>query len=235
MKRIQDTAVYKSIQQALRRLPFRHDSPFVYVALGDSTVEGVGASHLDRTYASLVHADLQLNFKGAIHYNLGKSGAQTRDVLSTQLQQAIAANPDLITLSVGANDILRRVRYGDFRRNLTHIIASLRANTHAIIVITNIPNFSLLHVVPAPLKPLARLRIQRFNSAILHLAKTYDLVHIDAFRQTTIFVRQFPDEVLYKDGFHPSDFGYALWANSIILALRDKLIAHKRQQTHGHA
>jgi lysophospholipase L1-like esterase len=227
MKRIQDSTLFKALMRLVQHVPFRQ-APFVYVALGDSTVEGVGASQLSRTYASLIYADLSLSFKGATHYNLGKSGARASDVLEGQLQQAIAVNPDLITLSVGANDILRHSSLGAFRRNLTHIVESLRANTHAIIAITNIPNFSLLRVIPPPMKPLAKLRIQRFNAAVLRIAKKYDLVHVDAYRQTTVFVRQFPGEVIYKDGFHPSDFGYALWANAILMALHDKLELLKR-------
>lgn len=226
-------AAFKLLQRLFARLSAHRAPTFVYVALGDSTVEGIGASQLDRAYASLIHAQVSRSFKGAIHFNFGKSGARAQEVVEDQLQPAIAASPDLITLSVGANDILRHTKLSAFRRSLTHLIESLRANTHAIIVITNIPNFSLLRVIPVPLKPFARLRIQRFNAHIRSLAERYDLIHIDAYRQTTLFVRQFPNELVYKDGFHPSDFGYALWANTILLALQDKLVALQHQR-HVH-
>jgi lysophospholipase L1-like esterase len=226
---------FKSLQQRLRQIwSFHRATPFVYVALGDSTVEGVGASQLSRTYASLVHAEVSQRFKGALHYNLGKSGARAEDVVTGQLDHAIAMKPDLVTLSVGANDILRHTKLGVYRRNLIRIVESLRSQTHAIIVVTNIPNFSLLRVIPTPLKPFAKFNIQRFNAAILGVAEKYNLVHIDAFRQTTLFIRQFPNEVIYKDGFHPSDFGYALWANTIMTSLEEKLAHLQRPHVPRH-
>lgn len=190
-------------------------------------MEGVGASQLSHSYASLIHAEISTSFKGALHYNFGKSGAGAEEVLREQVQQAIAVQPDLVTLSVGANDILRHTGLGSFRRSLTGIVERLQAQTRALIVITNIPNFSLLRIIPTPLKPFAKLNIQRFNATVARLAATHHLIHIDAFRLTTLFIRQFPNEIIYKDGFHPSDFGYALWANTIMTSIEAKLAALK--------
>ena len=209
------------------------ERPFIYVALGDSTVAGVGASRSERSYTGLIYAHLQELFQPAVYHNFGKSGARISDILKDQLGPAIAASPTLITLSVGANDILKRTPVKTFRKRLTTLIDELQARTKALIVITNIPNFSLMPAIPRSLKTIAKYRITRFNAVISDIAASRSLILIDAYHYTGTFNRQFPTELVYRDGFHPSDFGYALWANMILVALRDKLET-LRQQRHHH-
>ena len=210
-----------------------NENPFVYVALGDSTVAGVGASRSERSYTGLIYTHLQELFQFAVYHNFGKSGARISDVRKDQLEPAIAAAPALITLSVGANDILKRTPVKTFRRRLTALISDLQGQTKALIVITNVPNFSLLPAIPRSFKTLAKYRIKRFNAVIDTVAASHNLILIDAYHYTGTFTRQFSTELVYTDGFHPSDFGYALWANMILIALRDKLEA-LRQPRHRH-
>jgi len=196
--------------------------PFTYAAIGDSTVEGVGASKPAKAYAGILYAIIKQNFKHATYYNFGVSGARAIDVLEGQTEKAVAVRPDLITLSVGANDIVRRTSLEAFRASLTALIERLQAETEAIIVITNVPNFSRLRSVPRLLKPVARRRIERFNAAILDIAHSHNLIYIDTFQTSTVFAHNYPEAVA-GDNFHPSDFGYALWASTIAAAIQDKL------------
>ena len=220
------TGIHRRLQSAaawLRRHAPKHKEPFTYVAIGDSTVEGYGASDQQHAYASLVHKGISLQFKHAALLNFGKTGARVQDVVENQLSQAVGANPDLITISVGANDIVRSTRLAAFRQEFGNLIRTLRAETQAVIVVTNIPNFAQTPAVPGYLKLAAELRIRRINNVIRSVARQNDLILIDAFQYATMFMRQFPDEVLYEDGFHPSNVGYALWASSILTVLQDKL------------
>lgn len=196
--------------------------PFTYVALGDSTVEGIGASKRERTYAHTIYEHLKLRFKNVRYENFGKGGARVANVLREQIDRAVEANPDLVTISIGANDVVRHTRVRSYRRQLTMLIERLQQETSALIVITNIPNFSALRVVPRPLKPIVKFRIARLNACILAIADTHDIVHVDTYQQSTVIARQFP-EAIYSDGFHPSDLGYALWANTIVTSLEHKL------------
>src|SRR5476649_2192485 len=92
----------------------KQTSTFTYVAMGDSTVEGVGASHPDRSYASIIYTSILQKHKRAIYHNFGESGAPVREVIENQLEKAIAAKPDLITISVGANDIRLRRKLSNY-------------------------------------------------------------------------------------------------------------------------
>ncbi len=81
--------------------------------------------------------------------------------LGTQLQQGIALKPDLITLWIGNNDVLRAVLAGrviegvtltplsSFQSYYTQIITALKGTTSAKIVIANIPDVSSIPYVTA--------------------------------------------------------------------------------------
>jgi acyl-CoA thioesterase-1 len=210
------------LYSGLKASVFKPPTPFTYVAIGDSTVEGIGASHPNRTYANVVYANLKLSHKKAMHYNFGKSGVRIQGVLATQLEPTIAASPELVTISVGVNDIIHFTKLSTFRQKLTLLIETLQQETEATIVLTNIPNFSLMRVIPILLKPIAKFQINRFNKGILEIAESHGVVHIDTYKQSTVFATQFPEAVC-EDSFHPSDFGYALWGNTIVTAIQGKL------------
>src|SRR6266545_5669754 len=88
----------------------------VYLALGDSLSEGIGASDAEETsFVALVHDGLGPNIE---LMNLGAAGNTSRDLIDEQLDRAtdeIAtrnsdANPEndvaVITLEIGGNDLL---------------------------------------------------------------------------------------------------------------------------------
>ena len=86
---------------AQRRLPGARRAAIVYVALGDSPVEGEGASSPDRNYVGRLYQRLRAVYPHARLVNLGVGGATAADVLSRQLPQALELRPYLVTLSVG--------------------------------------------------------------------------------------------------------------------------------------
>jgi len=81
------------------------DGP-LWVVLGDSTAQGLGASSPDGGYVGQVLAGLrqQTGLPWRV-LNLSVSGALTRDVLGTQLP-GMPAGADLVTCGIGVNDIL---------------------------------------------------------------------------------------------------------------------------------
>lgn len=87
----------------------------LWVALGDSMSQGVGASTFEMGWVNqaapaLIEAEL---IGGVV--NLSATGAATRDVLDRQLPELdrLRSSTSLVTLVVGANDMMRRsVRLG---------------------------------------------------------------------------------------------------------------------------
>ncbi|MEK7605558.1 MAG: SGNH/GDSL hydrolase family protein [Patescibacteria group bacterium] len=211
-----------SIKRKVLQL-FRYQiQPFMYVALGDSTAEGMGASSHDKAYTSIIHSSLKERYRKAKYHNFAKSGAILNDVIHHQLPRALAINPSLITISVGANDIIRRTKPEEFEENLYELLKTLQQKTDATIVISTIPDLSLTPAVPKLLKTYSRYKAGKLNTIINRVGKDTNTITVDMFEDSRAVLRAFPDAIA-SDGFHPSDFGYALWANTILVTLHNVL------------
>ena len=80
----------------------------LYVALGDSAAQGIGASRPQNGYVALLADRLRDASDRPVQVvNLSRSGARISDVLDRQIpaMQALGRPPDLLTVAVGGNDI----------------------------------------------------------------------------------------------------------------------------------
>lgn len=213
---------WSGLRHQAHRLFRRRREPIVYTALGDSTVEGVGASDSSRTYTNLIYADLLRQYRRVAFYNLGKRGARVRDVLETQLKKAIDARPTLVSLSIGANDVLHQTSLKHFQTDMRALLTALREQTDAIIIMTNIPDFSFAPRIPGPFKPILRLRIGQYNGIIAALAHEVGITLVDTFKESKLIAQRFPHAVS-NDHFHPSDFGYTLWAHTMLTVIDEHM------------
>lgn len=199
----------------VRRLPRDKNAPLLYVALGDSTVEGVGASHPGAEYVARVHAKLRSIYPRAGLVNLGVGGATSLDVLDDQLERAILLRPRLVTLSVGPNDITGRVPVATYDRNVDTIIGRLTRESTAVIVVNLLPDLAITPRFRGQesTAEIGRLTVQ-FNDVLTRVARTYDVEIVDLFRPSRAEIPTHP-ELLGADGYHPSDRGYERWAELV--------------------
>ena len=123
-----------------------HPTSFTYVALGDSTGAGIGARA--GVYVARLFRKIEPLRPGAKLVNLCVSGATTTDLLRDQLEQGIAASPDLVTVGIGINDVGHEVKIDEFARNFETILSSVRSRTNARIVVTNLPDISSAPRIP---------------------------------------------------------------------------------------
>jgi len=186
--------------------------PINYTALGDSTGSGVGAQ--EGGYVARLFKRLLQTRPGAKLTNLCFSGATTSDVLSDQLDLALAADPNLVTLGIGINDIGHGVNLDQFSKNYEEILGRLRNNTKAAIVVTNIPDISAAPRIPPAMRAEYQQLIIAFNRKLEVIASRHGVALFDVY---TITHEQLPlhPEFFSADGFHPSDKGYELWAEKM--------------------
>jgi acyl-CoA thioesterase I len=208
---------------AARTLPADRDAPVMYVALGDSTVEGVGASRSELNYVGRLYARLREVYRNARVENLGVGGATSVDVLAGQLDRAVALTPDLVTLSVGPNDITERVPLGDYTRNIETIFTRLTSQTGAVLVVNLLPD---LAVTPRFRGHEAEAAVGRrsieFNAALTRLARRHGVLVVDLYEPSRREVPARP-ELMAGDGYHPSDLGYARWAELMWDAIESRI------------
>src|SRR2546425_82081 len=195
-----------------RGLPADRRASVVYVALGDSTVQGVGASSKDRNYVSRLLSRLRTLYPNARVVNLGIGGATSADVLAGQLDQAIELKPDLVTLSIGPNDITQGVPVESYEHNVEAILRRLNDKTRAVIVVNLLPD---LAVTPRfrgrPQEATVGRLTMRFNDALRGQATAIGAEVVDLYEVSREEVPRRP-ELVGSDGYHPSDVGYERWA-----------------------
>lgn len=177
----------------------------LWAVLGDSTAQGIGASRYDRGYVGGVLAWLiERSGQPWRVVNLSRSGARAADVLAEQLpaMESLSPPPALVTLSVGANDMLRRTP-----------LARLEARLGAIL--DRLPPGAVVATLP---QGLGRSRPVEVNEHLVREAARRSLVVADLWGHTgPPWTGKFA-----PDGFHPNDSGYERWAAALIDALADR-------------
>jgi acyl-CoA thioesterase I len=201
--------------ESARGLPADRSAAVLYVALGDSTVEGVGATSPRRNYVGQLHERLRTVYPNARLANLGKGGATSADVLRRQLDRAIELRPNLVTLSIGPNDITTGVPVEAYEKNLEAILGRLGHETTAVTIVNLIPD---LAVTPRFNRSRHREAVGRqtviFNEALQRTGRAHGAETVNLYVASQREVPAQP-ELISSDGYHPSDAGYARWAELV--------------------
>ena len=195
-----------------RTLPADRDAEVHYVALGDSTVEGIGASSPELTYVARLGQRLREVYPRAVTTNLGVGGATSADVLRRQLDRAVALRPALVTMSIGPNDITTGVRVEQYERNVEAILRRLDADTTALIVVNLLPDLAVTPRFRGREKEaLVGGLTVRFNEALARQARAHGAALVDLYTASRNEVPARPG-LVGADRYHPSDDGYERWA-----------------------
>ena len=171
-----------------------------YVALGDSTTEGLddpapdGRGHLG--FADRLAARLARENPSLLYANLAIRGRKMRQIRDEQLEPALTLQPDLATVVGGLNDILRpRVSLDAVCSDFDGMVSALRARGATIVGIT-FPD-------PARIMPTARLvrgRVLAFNDALRSIAARRGMVLVDLGERGVVDPRLWSVDRLHANG-----------------------------------
>lgn len=194
--------------------------PPVYAALGASDTVGVGADDPAREgWAPRVHAALPADTQ---FLNLGINGATLGDVLAYQLPPAADAQPRLITIWGGVNDLRAGVDVDTFQRQLDEVLAQLSqssvANDPPTVVVLNIPDLRHLPVFRRVDQAAIDAQVRRWNAAIADSATRHGAVLVDLYARWPELATH--PEYISGDGFHPSSDGYERIAALVLDAIQ---------------
>ncbi len=189
------------------------DNPPLRVAvLGDSSVTAPGVSGPEEIWVTLVCRRL-----AETHHVILKSfavgGSKASDLIENQLDDAIAFKPDLVFVSVGANDALRFIPKKKFRANLDHLIGKL-AETGALVVQSGVGDLGTIPRFHPPLQNLMTRRGAAFDAIHREVAAKHGTVVIDR-RDEDAEPWYRERELWAEDLFHVSAAGHALWAEMV--------------------
>ena len=184
-----------------------------YVALGDSFTIGTGTTP-DRSFPAHL-AELWQATHPVELTNLGVNGYSTQELLDLELPRARTLRPELVTLAVGANDIVRGREPEDYRSNVRSILTQLQVlglRARRIIVIPQ-PDWSRSPVAAAFGDPESlATRIELYNSILREEALRAGAQWLDLF---PLMHRQAVQGLVAPDGLHPTAAAYAAWAEAM--------------------
>jgi lysophospholipase L1-like esterase len=190
-----------------------------YVAIGDSLTTGRGDEGRDGRPIGWAQrlADI-LGVRTTVRCsltNLAVDGATVHEVLSKQLPAVAARKPDLVSVTVGINDIRRRdFDELSFKADLGQLFEALAA-TQATMLACTLPDLTVIMSLSQDLREVVRERTRLASDIIREQAESYGAVCLDVWSLPGV-----ADPDLYApDRLHPNSKGHQF----IAAACADKL------------
>ncbi|WP_233255407.1 SGNH/GDSL hydrolase family protein [Naasia lichenicola] len=186
-----------------------------YVALGDSFTEGIGDPEPEsvggnRGWADRVAEVLAESAPDFAYANLAVRGKLLHQIVTEQIEPAIALKPDLITISAGGNDVIRPgsdpdALAAEFGTALTRL-----AETGATIVV-----FTGVDVGFSPVFQRIRGKVAIYNENLRRVAAQHDALIADQWALTDIQDARMWD----RDRLHLAPLGHHTVARMVLRTL----------------
>jgi len=197
-----------------------------YLALGDSYTVGEGLASHGLGYTEFVIQ--RLDQKGLAVELLDSpavSGAGTDDVFVDQVSKISEQSPDIISLLVGTNDLIKGYSVGEFETKFKHLLDKIdkESDHNTNIILISIPDYSLT--------PIGQHYV--YDRNVFSLVREYnEIIETQARLRGYEFADVYPvslqvgtDTTLTsQDGLHPSEKLYSQWADVIVEEMEETLI-----------
>ncbi len=188
------------------------DPPLRVAVLGDSSVTAPGVSGPEEVWVSLVCERLAERHHVVLR-SFAMGGSMARDVIANQLEDAIAFTPNMVFVSVGANDAIKGSSRHKFALDMDRLIGGL-AVTGAIVVQSGVGELGSIPRLYPPLSNLVSYRARQFDEVHRRVAATHGTFVVDQ-RSDDIAVWYTDPSLWAADDFHVSAAGHARWANTV--------------------
>ncbi|HSE84331.1 MAG TPA: SGNH/GDSL hydrolase family protein, partial [Thermodesulfobacteriota bacterium] len=200
------------------------EDDITYLAVGASDALGVGAIPEDDGYVFIIERELDDAYEEDVDLCpiclVALPAAELEDI-EVELNIALDAGvePDIVTILVGANDIIAGVDPADFKSQLREVISEiLDASPDAFIAIGNVPDLTQLPRFDDGEDPDVTIEnIMAFNDVIEEVAAEFGISQnvVDLFSQVI------EEDFVADDGFHPSDKGHERIAQLFLEVILD--------------
>jgi lysophospholipase L1-like esterase len=163
--------------------------------------------------------------------NAGISGNKSTDMLSRFQKDVLDNKPDLLTISVGVNDVWhgfydnhplgdgpRGVNLEDYRRNVDEMVTRAQAAGARVVILAATPIYE-------DLSNRENAKEGRYNAALRDIARKHHVPYVDFQRPMRDLIRTYRrttggrDNFLTTDGVHMNPEGYKVMAHSLLSAL----------------
>ena len=169
------------------------------IFIGDSLTEGYGVDQY-KSYVSLVDTKLKNMGINVNIINASISGSTSASAIG-RIKWIIKSKPDIVVLSLGANDGLRGQPINNLKKNLTQAIELLLDNNIKVLLTgMRIPtNYGVSYT-------------ERFYQVYKDLYKLYDISFMPFLLENVAGIKKFN----LPDGIHPNAEGHKIIADNIM-------------------
>ena len=174
------------------------------LAVGDSIIAGVGATHISNALVGRTAAALAASLGGAVHWQaMGGIGYRAQKIMDEFLPALPVERADFIIVSVGVNDITGLTSLPNWRSRLERLLERLLEHSPgAVIAVAGVPPLGKFPLLPQPLRAVAGLRAETFEASCREVISKYpDCIHVPV-------AFDFSPEKFAADGYHPSEESY---------------------------
>jgi acyl-CoA thioesterase-1 len=180
-----------------------------YLALGDSFTAGTGANP-DQSFPARLAAHWGC---GVSLLDLGVDGYTTDDLIANELPEVPTFAPQVITVAIGANDIVQGSTAATYRAHVHQILAAVvSAGVKRIVAIPQ-PDWSLSPAAVAFGTPASlHARLVDFNGILRAETEAVGGVFVDLF---PLMETEAQAHMLASDGLHPSAVAYDAWGAAL--------------------
>lgn len=176
--------------------------------LGDSSMTGPGLGRSDEVWIARLAHELPWNVE---LIGRAKGGSRVRDVLDRQVPAALADEPDLFVVSIGANDATHGTASRVYADRLARVLDELRQL--APVITLGIGDMSIIPRIPRNLRPVLAQRSRAIDRAhALISVDRDDVTRVPVRMLSDVHFRKGRDELFADDLFHPNHKGHRLWA-----------------------
>jgi lysophospholipase L1-like esterase len=193
--------------------------PPVYVAVGAGETTGQGSDQpLRDGWSRILHRTALP--AGAVFVNMGIPGATVAQAVGEEMNQALAARPNLVTVWLNVEDLIRGVPPTDYERQLDTLVRTLRSNGTVRVLVANTPPIDALpafksgRLFPpgtvAPTPEAVRRLVDDYNAAIARVTERQGALLVDLHAAAVAASAAGTDaELVSRDGLRPSTAGHA--------------------------
>lgn len=187
-----------------------------FVALGDSFTEGIDdpepSSALGyRGWADRVAEELSVGVPDFAYANLAVRGQLLREVVETQLGQAVRLGPDLVSLQAGGNDLIHRGADPDKLAGIMEFAVEVLRGQGIDVVLFVGPDSGRSTVLGQ-----FRTKIAIYNENLRTIADRHDAVVADLWAMTELH----DTRMWSRDRLHPSTVGHHAVAIMVLDTLK---------------
>jgi lysophospholipase L1-like esterase len=187
--------------------------PIQLIAVGESTVAGIGATTHETGLTGQFALALSGHSKRSVRWLVvARSGINARKSLVELVPKLAGRRADIVLIALGVNDSIEFHTARRWSADIERLIDSIRREVgEALVLLAGVPPLDCFPALPHPLSFVLGARSSSLDMASAGIArKMKRVVHVP-FQIEKDGSRQF----FCADGFHPSELGYGLWAEQL--------------------